>query len=85
MQLELVQYFRPRLPPKAVELLTMHTNDVAQITVPPEDNAERVVEFGKLTVDESGQKTISSGGARFRFTLPANGKKSLVLALRKSS
>jgi hypothetical protein len=47
VQLELVQCFRPRLPPKAVELLTVHTNDVAQISVPPEDNAEHVVEFGE--------------------------------------
>src|ERR1700736_716154 len=50
VQLELVQRFRPRLPPKAVELLTVHTNDVAQITVPPEDNAEHVVEFGERHV-----------------------------------
>ena len=47
MQLELVQCFRPPLPPEAIELLTVHTNDVAQITVPPEDNAEHVVEFGE--------------------------------------
>jgi hypothetical protein len=45
VQLELVQCFRPHLPSKAVELLTVHTNDVAQITVPPEDNAKHVVEF----------------------------------------
>ena len=43
VQLELVQCFRPRLPPEAVELLTVHTNDVAQIAVPPEDSAEHVV------------------------------------------
>ena len=45
-----MQCFRSRLPPKAVELLTVHTNDVAQITVPPEDNAEHVVEFGERHV-----------------------------------
>ena len=45
MQLELVQCFGPRLPPEAVELLTVHTNDIAQIAVPPEDSAEHVVEF----------------------------------------
>jgi len=28
----------------------VHTNDVAQITVPPEDNAEHVVEFGERHV-----------------------------------
>src|ERR1700674_3088677 len=50
VQLGLVQCFGPRLPPKAVELLTVHTNDVAQITVPPEDNAEHVVEFGERHV-----------------------------------
>ena len=50
VQLELVQCFRPRLPPEAVELLTVHTNDVAQIAVPPEDNAEHVVEFGERHV-----------------------------------
>src|SRR6202521_2062083 len=50
VQLELVQCFRPRLPPKAVELLTVHANDVAQITVPPEDIAEHVVEFGERHV-----------------------------------
>src|ERR1700693_484125 len=33
-----------------VELLAVHTNDVAQITVPPEDNAEHVVEFGERHV-----------------------------------
>ncbi len=50
VQLELVQCFGPRLPPEAVELLTVHMNDVAQITVPPEDNAEHVVEFAKRHV-----------------------------------
>src|SRR6202011_1560951 len=45
VQLELVQCFGPRLPPEAVELLTVHTNDIAQIAVPPEDRAEHVVEF----------------------------------------
>src|SRR5882757_11213776 len=50
VQLELVQCFGPRLPPEAVELMTVHTNDVAQITVPPEDNAEHVVEFAKRPV-----------------------------------
>ena len=45
VQLELVQRFRPRLSSKAVELLTVHTNDIAQIAVPPEDSAEHVVEF----------------------------------------
>ena len=49
MQLELVQCFRPHLS-KAVELLTVHTNDVAQITVSPGDNAEHVVEFGERHV-----------------------------------
>jgi hypothetical protein len=47
---EVVQCFRPRLPPKAVELLTVHTNDLAQITVAPEDNAEHIVEFGERHV-----------------------------------
>jgi hypothetical protein len=42
--------FGPRLPPEAVELLTVHTNDVAQIAVPPEDRAEHVVEFGERHV-----------------------------------
>ena len=28
----------------------MHTNDVGQITVPPEDNEEHVVEFGERHV-----------------------------------
>jgi hypothetical protein len=37
--------FPPRLSPEAVELLTVHTDDVAQIAVPPEDSAEHVVEF----------------------------------------
>jgi hypothetical protein len=50
VQLELVQCFGPRLPPEAVELLTVHTNDVAQIAVPPEDNPEHVVEFGERHV-----------------------------------
>ena len=45
VQLELVQRFRPHLPSKAVELLTVHTNDVAQIAVPPENRAEHVVKF----------------------------------------
>jgi hypothetical protein len=45
MQLELVQCFRPHLTPEAVELL--HTNEVAQIAVPTENNAEHVVEFGE--------------------------------------
>src|SRR5271157_1517833 len=45
VQLELVQRFRPRLPPEAINFLTVHTNDVAQIAVPPENRAEHVVKF----------------------------------------
>jgi len=45
VQLELVQCFRPRLPPEAINFLTVHTNDEAQITVPPENSAEHVVKF----------------------------------------
>ena len=45
VQLELVQRFRPRLPPEAINFLTVHTNDVAQIAVPPENSAEDVVKF----------------------------------------
>jgi hypothetical protein len=40
-----VQFFRPRLPPEAINFLTVHTNDVAQIAVPPENRAEHVVKF----------------------------------------
>ena len=45
VQLELVQRFRPRLPPEAINFLTVYTNDVAQIAVPPENSAEDVVKF----------------------------------------
>ena len=45
VQLILVQCFRPRLPPEAVNFLTVHTNDVAQIAVPTENRAEHVVKF----------------------------------------
>src|SRR5208283_1377557 len=45
VQLELVQCFGPRLPPEAINFLTVHTNDVAQIAVPPENRAEHVVKF----------------------------------------
>ena len=45
MQLELVQSLRPRLPPEAINFLTVHTNDVAQIAVPPVNRAEHVVKF----------------------------------------
>jgi hypothetical protein len=34
-----------RLPPEAINFLTVHTNDVAQIAVPPENSAEHVVKF----------------------------------------
>ena len=40
-----MQCFRPRLPPEAINFLTVHTNDVAQIAVPPENRAEHVVKF----------------------------------------
>jgi hypothetical protein len=40
-----VQCFRPHLPPEAINFLTVHTNDVAQIAVPPENRAEHVVKF----------------------------------------
>jgi hypothetical protein len=36
---------RPRLPPEAINFLTVHTNDVAQIAVPPENRAEQAVKF----------------------------------------
>src|SRR5271166_3759070 len=45
VQLKLVQCFRPRLPPEAINFLTVHSNDVAQIAVPPENRAEHVVKF----------------------------------------
>src|SRR5271165_683177 len=45
VQLKLVQCFRPRLPPEAINFLTVHTNDVAQIAVPPENRAEHAVKF----------------------------------------
>ena len=45
VQLELVQCFGPRLPPEAINFLTVHPNDVAQIAVPPENRAEHVVKF----------------------------------------
>src|SRR5271166_1260509 len=45
VQLKLVQCFRPRLPPEAINFLTVHTKDVAQIAVPPENRAEHVVKF----------------------------------------
>ena len=45
VQLELVQRFRPRLPPEAINFLTVYTNDVAQIAVPPENRAEHVVKL----------------------------------------
>src|SRR6202048_5290340 len=45
VQLELVQRLRPRLPPEAINFLTVYTNDVAQIAVPPENRAEHVVKL----------------------------------------
>src|ERR1700736_5184385 len=47
VQLELVQRFRPGLPPEAINFLTVHTNDVAQVAVPPENRAEHVVKFAE--------------------------------------
>src|SRR5271166_1310493 len=43
--LKLVQCFRPCLPPEAINFLTVHTNDVAQIAIPPENRAEQVVKL----------------------------------------
>ena len=40
-----MQGFRPRLPPEAINFLTVHTKDAAQIAVPPENRAEHVVKF----------------------------------------
>jgi hypothetical protein len=45
VQLKLVQCFRLRISPEAITFLTVHTNDVAQIAVPPENSAEHVVKF----------------------------------------
>src|SRR5271165_5391553 len=50
VQLELVKRFRPRLPPEATNFLTVYTNDVAQIAVPPENRAEHVVKLAERQV-----------------------------------
>src|SRR5260221_1551795 len=47
-QFEFVQAFRSCFPAEAVELLTVDTNDIAEIAVPPEDGAKYFVEFWEL-------------------------------------
>ncbi len=49
-QFEFVQSFGSRLPSKAVELLTVDADNVAQIAVPAKNGAEDIVEFGQLQV-----------------------------------
>ena len=56
--------FPPRLSPEAVELLTVHTDDVAQIAVPPEDSAEHVVEFEEQRLDPRASEGRGSGDSR---------------------
>ena len=48
MQLEFVQSFGSRLSAKAVELLAVDADDVAQIAIPAENRAKDVVEIGEL-------------------------------------
>jgi len=45
VELQLVQGFRRRFPAKAIELLTVDTNDVTEITLPAENKPDHPVEF----------------------------------------
>ena len=51
VQLKPVQCFRLRLSPEAINFLTVHTNDVAQIAVPPENRAETRREIRRAASD----------------------------------
>ena len=48
MQSKLVQGFGSRIPAKAVELLAMDTDKVAQIVAPPQDGAKDIVELRQI-------------------------------------
>jgi hypothetical protein len=48
MQFEFVQSFGSRLSAKAVELLAVDADDVAQVAIPAENGAKDVVEIGEL-------------------------------------
>jgi hypothetical protein len=45
VELQLVQGFPPRFPAKAIELLTVDTNDVTEIILPAKNKPDHSVEF----------------------------------------
>ena len=50
VKLEFMQGFGPCLPSKAVELLTVDADEVAQIAIPSENGAHDFMKFGELHV-----------------------------------
>ena len=61
VQFEFMQGFRSRLPAKAVELLTVDADDVAQIAVPTKNGAEDIVEFRELQLSETEIRRMTIG------------------------
>jgi hypothetical protein len=51
VQFELVQRFRPRLPPEAAELLTVHANDVARSPFQPRVVRKVIFDAGLARID----------------------------------
>jgi hypothetical protein len=51
--------FGPRLPPGAVELLSMYTENLAEVVGPAENGAEHVVEFVDWQVSETEIRRIT--------------------------
>ena len=50
VKLEFMQDFGSCLPSKAIELLTVDANDVAEIAIPAQNGAHDVMEFWELQV-----------------------------------
>ena len=61
VKLEFMQDFGPCLPSKAVELLTVDADYVAQIAMPSENGTHDVMEFWELQVVGYGDKANDHG------------------------
>ena len=61
VQLQLVQGFRTRFATKAVELLAVDANDVAEIDLPAGNNPDHSAEFWKFHLIRHRQKADHHG------------------------